>query len=81
MILLRSQTAAGLSQELDIDPLELEAVQERDAPIPPDFFVDASLDELLADARAELAKQWAVMPGATASEPDVVSACARKLAG
>ena len=50
VILLRSQTAAGLSQELEIDPLELEAAQERDASIPPDFFVDASLDELLADA-------------------------------
>lgn len=50
MILLNSQTAVGQSQELDIDALELEAAQQRDAAIAPDFFVDTSLDELLADA-------------------------------
>lgn len=31
VILLRAQTAVGLSRELDVDPLELEAVQKRDA--------------------------------------------------
>ena len=31
-------------------------------------------------ARNELAKKWAVMPGATAAESDVTYACARKLA-
>ena len=31
-------------------------------------------------ARNELAKKWAVMPGATAAESDVTNACARKLA-
>jgi len=31
-------------------------------------------------ARTELAKKWAVMPGATIADPDVASTCARKLA-
>jgi len=31
-------------------------------------------------ARNELAKKWAVMPGATVAESDVTNACARKLA-
>jgi hypothetical protein len=31
-------------------------------------------------ARNELAKKWAVMPGATTAESDVTAACARKLA-
>ncbi len=31
-------------------------------------------------ARNELAKKWAVMPGATVAESDVTYACARKLA-
>jgi hypothetical protein len=31
-------------------------------------------------ARNELAKKWAIMPGATTAESDVTSACARKLA-
>jgi hypothetical protein len=31
-------------------------------------------------ARSDLAKKWAVMPGATAADPDVAGACARKLA-
>jgi hypothetical protein len=31
-------------------------------------------------ARNELAKKWAVMPGATTAESDVTNACARKLA-
>ncbi len=41
----------------------------------------ADTSKLEWSARAELAKQWAVMPGATAAEPDVANACARKLAG
>jgi hypothetical protein len=32
------------------------------------------------NARNDLAKKWAVMPGATVAESDVTSACARKLA-
>jgi hypothetical protein len=31
-------------------------------------------------ARADLAKKWAAMPGATATDSNVVSACASKLA-
>jgi hypothetical protein len=31
-------------------------------------------------ARNDLAKKWAVMPGTTTAESDVISACARKLA-
>jgi hypothetical protein len=31
-------------------------------------------------ARSELAKKWAVMPGATTADPEVASTCARKLA-
>jgi hypothetical protein len=31
-------------------------------------------------ARNDLAKKWAVMPGATTADSDVTSACARKLA-
>lgn len=31
-------------------------------------------------ARNDLAKKWAVMPGATTAQPDIISACARKLA-
>jgi hypothetical protein len=32
-------------------------------------------------ARNDLAKKWAVMPGATTAESDVTSACSGKLAG
>ncbi len=32
-------------------------------------------------ARTELASKWAIMPGATVAEPDVMSACERKLQG
>lgn len=31
-------------------------------------------------ARSDLAKKWAIMPGATTADPDVAGACARKLA-
>jgi hypothetical protein len=48
VILLRPQ--AGPGEDLEIDPLELEAAQESDAVIQPDIVVDATLDELLADA-------------------------------
>jgi hypothetical protein len=51
VILLRPQAgAAGPREDLDIDPSELEAAQEGDAAIQPDIFVDATIDELLADA-------------------------------
>jgi hypothetical protein len=50
VILLRPQAGvAGLGHDLDIDPLELEAVQESDAVNLPDAVVEASLGELLAD--------------------------------
>ncbi len=50
VILLRSQAGgAGLRQDLDIDPRELEAAQEKDALILPDAVVEATLDELLDD--------------------------------
>lgn len=41
----------------------------------------ADATKLEWSARSELAKQWAVMPGATTAEPEVANACARKLAG
>jgi hypothetical protein len=50
IILLRPQAGAtGIGQDLDIDPLELEAVQESDALNLPDAVVEVSLGELLAD--------------------------------
>ena len=39
----------------------------------------ANTSELDYSARNELAKKWAVMPGATKAESDVTNACARKL--
>jgi hypothetical protein len=51
VILLRPQAgAAGPCEELEIDPLELEAAQESDAVIQPGIVVEATIDELLADA-------------------------------
>jgi hypothetical protein len=51
VILLRPQAgAAGIGEDLEIDPLELQAAQDSDAVIQPDIVVDATLDELLADA-------------------------------
>jgi hypothetical protein len=41
----------------------------------------ADTSKLDYSARNELAKKHAVMPGATAADFDVVSACAKKLAG
>jgi hypothetical protein len=32
------------------------------------------------DARGNLAKKWAIMPGATSTDTDVMAACAEKLA-
>lgn len=50
IILLRPQAGAGgVGEDLDIDPLELESVQEADALNLPDVLVEASLGELLAD--------------------------------
>jgi hypothetical protein len=50
VILLRPQAGvAGLGEDLDIDPQELEAAQEGDALELPDVAVEASLGELLAD--------------------------------
>jgi hypothetical protein len=41
----------------------------------------AEPNKLEWSARSDLAKKWAVMPGATTADSDVVSACASKLAG
>lgn len=50
VILLRPQAGtAGHGQDLDIDPLELQAVQDSDALDLPDTAGEASLGELLAD--------------------------------
>ena len=50
VILLRSPAgAAGFGQDLDVDPRELETVQESDALDLPDAVVEANLGELLAD--------------------------------
>jgi hypothetical protein len=50
VMLLRPQAgAAGPVEDLDIDPLELEAAQETDALELPAIAVEASLGELLAD--------------------------------
>lgn len=40
----------------------------------------ADTSKLDWNARADLGKKWAVMPGATTADPDVANACARKLA-
>jgi hypothetical protein len=39
----------------------------------------ADTSKLDYSARNELAKKWAIMPGATKAESDVTNACARKL--
>jgi len=50
VILLRPQAgAAGPGEDLDIDPLELDAALESDGLNLPDAVVEASLGELLAD--------------------------------
>jgi hypothetical protein len=41
----------------------------------------AQPNKLEWSARADLAKKWAMMPGATTTDYDVISACANKLAG
>lgn len=40
----------------------------------------ADTSKLEWTARTDLAKKWAVMPGATTSDPEVASTCAGKLA-
>jgi hypothetical protein len=50
VILLRPQVgAAGLGQDLEIDPVELETVEDSDALNLPNAVVEATLGELLAD--------------------------------
>ena len=50
VILLRPQAgAAGLGQDLEIDPVELETVEDSDALNLPTAVVEATLGELLAD--------------------------------
>jgi hypothetical protein len=50
IILLRPQAgAAGLKQDLEIDPSELEAIEDSDALDLPNAVVEATLGDLLAD--------------------------------
>ena len=50
VILLRPQAGAvGLGHDLEIDPVELEAVEDSDALNLPDAVVEATLGDLLAD--------------------------------
>jgi hypothetical protein len=49
VLLLRQPNAAGIGQDVEIDPLELEAVQDSDALELPEAVVQASLGELLTD--------------------------------
>lgn len=49
LLLRHAPGSGGTSQDLDIDPRELEAVQESDALDLPEAVVQASLGELLAD--------------------------------
>jgi hypothetical protein len=49
ILLLRRPGAAGVEQDIDIDPQELEAVQDSDALELPEAVVQASLGELLTD--------------------------------
>lgn len=49
VLLLRQPGAAGIEQDVDIDPHELEAVQDSDALELPEAAVQARLGELLTD--------------------------------
>lgn len=49
VLLLRQQGAAGNGQDIEIDPLELEAVQDSDALELPEAVIQASLGDLLTD--------------------------------
>lgn len=40
----------------------------------------ADTSKLEWSARSDLAKKWAIMPGANTADPDVAGSCARKLA-
>ncbi len=49
VLLLRQPAAAGIEQDVDIDPQELEAVQDSDALELPEAAIQARLGELLTD--------------------------------
>ncbi len=49
VLLLRQPGAAGIGQDVEIDPLELEAVQDSDALELPEAVIQASLGDLLTD--------------------------------
>ena len=66
VILMRPQAgAAGIGQDLDIDPLELAAAQDSDALDLPDAVVEASLGELLSDGILQQAVHSAGLSPAT----------------
>jgi hypothetical protein len=48
-VLLLRQPSGGISQDVEIDPLELEAVQDSDALELPEAVIQASLGDLLTD--------------------------------
>lgn len=65
VLLLRQPNAAGIGQDVEIDPQELEAVQDSDALDLPDAVVQASLGELLTDGVLQQAVHSAgLSPGA-----------------
>ena len=49
VLLLRQPGAAGIGRDVEIDPLELEAVQDSDALELPEVVIQASLGDLLTD--------------------------------
>jgi hypothetical protein len=49
VLLLRQPGTAGIGQDVEIDPLELEAVQDGDALELPEAVIQASLGDLLTD--------------------------------
>ena len=49
VLLLRQRNAAGIGQDVEIDPQELEAVQDSDALELPEAVIQASLGDLLTD--------------------------------
>ena len=59
VILLRPQGGGGLGQDLEIDPAELEAVEDSDALNLPQAVVEATLGDLLADGVLQQAVQSA----------------------
>jgi hypothetical protein len=59
VILLRPQAGGGVGQDLEIDPAELEAIEDSDALNLPDAAAEATLGDLLADGVLQQAVQSA----------------------